>query len=399
MQLLYVANRYEQRPRRSSALARSRDRRRLRPVSGVEHRVRRSAGTRPAVADRRPAVSAAAGSDDPARHRAGDCGAAQGDGARSVRARSRAALARARQLPASGGADGWLRLDGERPRDAVSSDVLSAVATRSRRRKRADFAGARRPAASARARVQRRARRADIVNQHHHRVLRTAARRRTANASRTFAWRCAAGRSVCDGVGSPPAQRVQHRKPQVARELARLVEATRHASCERCSGTGTTSVRALQHVAAVTLDAAPPAAARAIGACRTSSACTIVAQRAFVRADRARQRDEARMPAAPRATAAVGADRPPGRKRDHRNLAERRGDRNDGDQQAAQTGAAGRSPSGQRHAAHDRRQETEKRVRDARTRVAAKSGGTLNGLAGSSLISMRSASPHSRSSE
>ena len=26
--------------------------------------------------------------------------------------------------------DGWLRLDGERPRDAVSSDVLTAIATR-----------------------------------------------------------------------------------------------------------------------------------------------------------------------------------------------------------------------------------------------------------------------------
>ena len=69
--------------------------------------------------------------DHPARHRARDRGAAQGGRPRSLRARPGAAVAGARQLPAAGGGTGgWLRLDGERPRDAVSADVLSAVATR-----------------------------------------------------------------------------------------------------------------------------------------------------------------------------------------------------------------------------------------------------------------------------
>ena len=59
MQLLYVANRFEHKPR-LDALARGRRHRRLRPVPGVERGVRRGAGTRRRLARGDPAPSAAA---------------------------------------------------------------------------------------------------------------------------------------------------------------------------------------------------------------------------------------------------------------------------------------------------------------------------------------------------
>ena len=101
MQLLYVANRYE-RKAGPAALARGRADPRLRSLHGLEHRLRRGAGARPGVARRHAEVPAAAGADHPARHRAGDRRAAQGGRSRSLRARPRAAGARARELPAPG---------------------------------------------------------------------------------------------------------------------------------------------------------------------------------------------------------------------------------------------------------------------------------------------------------
>ena len=103
MQLLYVANRYE-RKAGSAALARRRADSRLRSLHRLEHRLRRGAGARSGVADRDAEVPAAAVADHPARHRAGDRRAAQGGRSRSLRARPGDAGARARELPAPGGA-------------------------------------------------------------------------------------------------------------------------------------------------------------------------------------------------------------------------------------------------------------------------------------------------------
>ena len=130
MQLLYVANRYECRPRIERWLAAG-DRRDLRPLPGVEHRLRRGAWGSTRLAGRHPALPAAAGADGPARHRPGDGAHAQAGRPRQVRARPRAAGPRARQLPAPGAhTPGWVRLDGERDKDAVAADVLSAVRSR-----------------------------------------------------------------------------------------------------------------------------------------------------------------------------------------------------------------------------------------------------------------------------
>ena len=129
MQLLYVANRYEKRAEIERWLAGGVDRR-LRPLPGVEHRLRRGAGPRSGVAARHPAVSAAAGPDDPARHRARDRGRPQGRRPRSLRARSRAPVARARRATSARHAEGLAALDGERPRTMSPRDVIHAVATR-----------------------------------------------------------------------------------------------------------------------------------------------------------------------------------------------------------------------------------------------------------------------------
>ena len=56
--------------------------------------------------------------------------AAQGGRPRPLRARPRDAGARARKLPSSGRASGWIVLDGERSKDAIAADVVSAVASR-----------------------------------------------------------------------------------------------------------------------------------------------------------------------------------------------------------------------------------------------------------------------------
>ena len=76
MQLLYVANRYEWKPTIEREL-RARHDPDLRPLSGVERRLRRGAGTRRGVAGDDPEIPAAAGPDVPARHRARGVGAAQ----------------------------------------------------------------------------------------------------------------------------------------------------------------------------------------------------------------------------------------------------------------------------------------------------------------------------------
>ena len=81
---------------------------------------------------------------------------------------------------------GWLRLDGERDKDAVAADVIKAVASRlapaiSARTSRAPAASSGRGAG-----LQRRARRAHIVNQHHHQALDALTGCRPTNAPRTL---------------------------------------------------------------------------------------------------------------------------------------------------------------------------------------------------------------------
>ena len=102
MQLLYVANRYEKKPQIEAMLAAGTvvvcDRYLASSIAyGEAH------GLDAGVAARDPALPAAAGSDHPARHRARDRGRAQDRQSRQVRARPRAAVARARELPPPGG--------------------------------------------------------------------------------------------------------------------------------------------------------------------------------------------------------------------------------------------------------------------------------------------------------
>ncbi len=203
MQLLYVANRYEYRAahpcgdRRKAAY-------RLRPLSRVEHRLRRGAGARSGVADRDPGAPAAALADDRARHPARGLARTQAARPRSLRARSCAARTRARELPASGiatdlGADRRLSAEGRgwtRPSSA---------------RCRRDSGCCKRPHLGgsggdqdARACLQRRAGRRDVVHEDEHGASHARARQSDARPPRTHRARCgavrAAGRSTCGRV-------------------------------------------------------------------------------------------------------------------------------------------------------------------------------------------------------
>ena len=97
MQLLFIANRHERRTRSEQWLADGVvvicDRYLASSVAYGE-----ALGLERRLADRHAALPAAAGADDPARHRARDGAGAQSGGTRSLRERSGAARARARQL-------------------------------------------------------------------------------------------------------------------------------------------------------------------------------------------------------------------------------------------------------------------------------------------------------------
>ena len=127
LQLLYIANRFEFRPRISQWLDAGTmvvcDRYLASSIAYGE-----AQGVDAALADRDPAVPAATVADAAARHPAGRVAAPQEGGARQVRARPAVARPRARELPSPGGrrAD-WVRLDGHQDKDAVSAAVLSAV--------------------------------------------------------------------------------------------------------------------------------------------------------------------------------------------------------------------------------------------------------------------------------
>ena len=181
---------------RSAAVARRRPDPRLRSLHGVEHRLRRSAGARSRVAHRHAEV--------PARgRRSRSCSTSRPETAvqrkavepRSLRARPGAAGARARELPAPGGRPGWVRLDGERPKDVDRRRTSSAPSRHdSRRRKRAHLAHAALPS-SARAHASSVA--PVVLTSSTSTTIRsvraTPAARVAANAPRTLRWRCAAG--------------------------------------------------------------------------------------------------------------------------------------------------------------------------------------------------------------
>ena len=123
--------------------------------------------------------------------------------------------------------DGWLRLDGERPREAVSRPTSSRRSRHdSRRGKRAHLARAAarstRAHASSVAPVVVTSSTSSTVRPVD--VVRAAARERVADVARAAA---AAGRSVCDGVARVRAQRVAPRQAEMPRQLLGLVEAAR----------------------------------------------------------------------------------------------------------------------------------------------------------------------------
>ena len=130
MQLLYVANRYERKPDLQrwldGGLILVCDRYLASSVAYGE-----AQGLDAGVAGRDAEVPAAAVADHPARHRARNRGRSGRRRSRSLRARSGAADARPRELPAPGGRDqDWIVLDGERAKDEVAADVFNAVASR-----------------------------------------------------------------------------------------------------------------------------------------------------------------------------------------------------------------------------------------------------------------------------
>ena len=165
MQLLYVANRYEQKPQMSGA-----GRRAtwwfatVTSASSIAYG--EAQGSTPVWLADIAAIPAGARADDSARHRAGNRRAAQGGRSRSLRARPRPALARARQLPPPGAAGRMAaaRRRARQGRRRRRRDQGGRVTARAAVSARTSFAPA---ASNARARVQRRARRAHIVDQHH----------------------------------------------------------------------------------------------------------------------------------------------------------------------------------------------------------------------------------------
>ena len=208
--------------------------------------------------------------DDPARHRARDRGRPQGGGARPLRARSRAAGARPRELPPPG-RRGQLGAPRRRAREGETSRPTSFARSRhdSGCRHRADVRRARR-AQHLRARLERRARRAHVVHQNDPQSLEPWPGARAPERKRVPHVRVPrVGREIGlrrRRAGSP--QGVDHRHAQPRRELARLVEAARPppAAMERHRHD---EVRAVEHVGSRDAQARARGRARASGSRRT----------------------------------------------------------------------------------------------------------------------------------
>ena len=219
MQLLYVANRYEKTPQICRHAADGTtivcDR-----YLRVERRLRRSAGTRRRVADRDPAVPAAAdltilldiAPETAVRRKA--------SGPRSLRARPRAAVARARELSPPGGAR---RLARARRRASPREVTRRTSSPRSRHGSR----GGKRPHFARPARSSTRAHASSVApvvltsstrTTHSSAHVRSRVRRRR----RRGRWRAAGrGRSACDGRVPRPPQRRGDRQARECRARSR----------------------------------------------------------------------------------------------------------------------------------------------------------------------------------
>jgi hypothetical protein len=123
-------------------------------------------------------------------------------------------------------AQGWVVLDGERSKDAIAEDVFSAVLTTraavAARTSRTPFDQ------HARARLERRARRADIIHQHDDRIVerrRPLRRERVAHVAAALR----GGQAVCVGVARTRRSAVQTGGPprSAGARVERLVEAAR----------------------------------------------------------------------------------------------------------------------------------------------------------------------------
>ena len=129
MQLLYVANRHEQRAE-MIRLARTGRGPCLRPLHCLEHRVWRSAGARSRLACRhqkflpRPDLTILLDIAPETAVRRKASGRDRYERDLQLLSRVRDSYRRQAAGP------GWLRLDGERSREAVSADVITAVSTR-----------------------------------------------------------------------------------------------------------------------------------------------------------------------------------------------------------------------------------------------------------------------------
>ena len=214
MQLLYVANRYERKPDLQrwldGGLILVCDRYMASSIAYGE-----AQGLDPAWLADMQKLPAAADADDPARHRAGDRRPAQGGRPRSLRARPRAAGARARELPPPGRrrrlGRARRRADqgGDRRRRVQRRDVTTRAAVSAR------TSVAPRRFQHPRARIQRRAGRAHIVHQHDDRSAHCAGR--AGVAARTHRGRCGAAARRADRSASrraPPLERRAHRQPR-----------------------------------------------------------------------------------------------------------------------------------------------------------------------------------------
>ena len=270
MQLLYVANRHEKKPEIERALAAG--------VTIVCDRYIASSiaygeahGLDRGMADRDSAIPAAAGPQHPARHRSRNRGAAEGGRTRPVRARSRAACRACaqsyhRQAAAS---TSWLRLDGERsarrrPRGRAHGSRDTTRAAVSARTSRAPG-----PRSTTRARLQRRAGGATHRPRAALSAHRPRARSRSAKASRTFACRRAAGRSVCDDVARVRRSTFFQSRPRCRASSSAWLK-PRARRRRRCSGTGTTRFTPPARSPALAIISARQRTLRATDASRTS---------------------------------------------------------------------------------------------------------------------------------
>ena len=198
MQLLYVANRYEKRAPIERVARRRRDRR-LRPLPGVERSptARRRASIRAWLTEIQrflppPDLTILL---DIAPETAGGRKAAGRD---SLRARSRAAGARARELPPPGRRAG---VGPPRRRSAPKAEVHRRRHSRGRDATRAAVTARTSRAPASRSTRAHASSVAPVVLTSSTSTTQQSAHvrtpRRSANASRTLAWRRAAGRSVC----------------------------------------------------------------------------------------------------------------------------------------------------------------------------------------------------------